>query len=266
MARRPDQAATPASRWRPSALSWRVALWSVLALATLPLASVTLDYARDPRNLPLRTIRVTGALRHLERSELEAVVAATIDGNFFTVDMAAVRARVRQLPWVDQVSIRRVWPQTLVMEVVEQVPLAQWGGAALVNARGEVFAPETGVPERGLVRLYGPPGSAPRVVDFYRLATARLQDTGLVVQRLGLDERRDWVLELHDGLRLALGQDGEVERLERFLRAYPLLANDSERQPHHVDLRYAQGFAVSWRPRPAVDAATAASKAREGDA
>jgi cell division protein FtsQ len=152
------------------------------------------------------------------------------------------------------------------MQVIEQVPLARWGDSALVNARGEVFAPDNGVPERGLVRLYGPPGSAPRVVAFYRLAKERLQHADLTVRRLGLDERRDWVLELQGGLRLALGQAGEVERLERFLRAYPLLVNDGARLPHHVDLRYAQGFAVSWRPRPAADPAALATKATEGDA
>ena len=235
-------------------------------LVVVPLASFGLDYLRDPRHLPLRAIRVTGDLRHLDRGELEAVVAGAIDGNFFTVDMAAIRTRVRQLPWVDQVSIRRAWPETLIMQVTEQVPLARWGKSALVNARGEVFAPESSSRVKGLAQLYGPPGSAPRVVEFYGLARARLQAAGLQVGRLGLDGRRDWVLELRGGIRLALGQDGEVERLDRFLGAYPQLVKDAEREPAQVDLRYAQGFAVSWRPRGDQGSATAATKAKEGSA
>lgn len=255
----------PALRPRRHPALQRALLACGIAVVGLPLAGTALDQVRDPRHLPLHTVRVTGALRHLERDQLEGVVAAAIDGNFFTVDMAAIRRRVRQLPWVDEVSIRRVWPGTLVMEVVEQVPFARWGEAALVNARGEVFAPTSGVPKQGLVELFGPEGSAPRVVDFCRVVTARLQTAGLQLHRLGLDGRRDWVLGLAGGLRLALGQEAELERLNRFLGAYPLLAADSSREPVEVDLRYAQGFAVAWRVRADEGAATAASKAREGD-
>ena len=212
----------------------------------------------DPANFAVRKVSVSNELRHIDRGELERVVAEAIDGNFFTVDMKAIRDRVRQLAWVDQLTVRRVWPQTLTMQVTEQVPAARWGSRALVNTRGEVFYPEKGYSETPGVRLiglFGPDQRAADIVAMYRSAVERLQPTGLVITRFGLNERREWAVEFSNSdLYLALGRENAVERLERFANAYPLLAADPARRPAAVDLRYAQGFAVSWQSE-ATDAA-----------
>jgi cell division protein FtsQ len=238
---------TPAER-----LAWRRALWGAAALSVAG-AAVTglLDYLSDPNQLPIQTIRVSGTLKHLERESVEAVVAGAIDGNFFSVDMARIRDRVRELPWVDQVSVRRRWPGTLVMQVREQVPIARWGNDRLVNARGEIFAPRNAAIAAQLVRLDGPQGSTTRVMAFQRMAEAELQGIGLRIRRLQMNERREWWLEADRGLTLLLGQHEARKRLRRFVNAYRVLAAQADRRPVRVDLRYAQGFAVTWSDKSA---------------
>ncbi|MEJ2577286.1 MAG: cell division protein FtsQ/DivIB [Gammaproteobacteria bacterium] len=239
-------------RWLRPLRRWLALVGGVLVVGTT--SAMAVDYVRDPRHLPLEIVRVTGELRHLDKARIESAVAEAIDGNFFTVDMVRIRDQVRGLPWVDRVSVRRQWPRTLVMEVTEQVPFARWGEGALVNARGEVFAPERAGAADGLVRLFGPAGSVQRVVGFYREAAAQLAAAGLAVRTLGLDERREWRVELDGGPVLLIGPDGERARLARFLHTYPLLVEDPARRPVRIDLRYPQGFAVTW-----VDADPAAS-------
>lgn len=232
---------TPAER-----PAWRRALLGAAALLVAGAAAVgLLDYLADPNHLPIQTIRVSGMLKHLERASVEAVVAGAIDGNFFTVDMARIRDRVRELPWVDQVSVRRRWPGTLVMLVHEQVPIAHWGSDRLVNARGEIFAPEGAAITTQLVGLDGPHGSTAKVIAFHRMAEAELQGIGLRIRRLQMNERREWWLEA-DGMTLLLGQQEARKRLHRFVNAYRVLAAEANRRPVRVDLRYVQGFAVTW--------------------
>lgn len=241
-----------------------------IAVMTL-LVGVGYRLITDAENFVLRKVSVVNELKHLDRGELERVVAESIVGNFFTVDMTALRDRVQQLAWVDHLTIRRAWPQTLTMQVIEQVPLARWGGDALVNISGEVFYPENanrGATATPLIELFGPDHRSDDVVSMYRAATALLEPTGLVITRFGLDERREWIVEFDKSdLRVALGVENVVTRLKRFASAYSLLINDPARRPMVVDLRYAQGFAVSWRMNDQVtnDQMTTSTTGREGD-
>jgi cell division protein FtsQ len=202
----------------------------------------------DPGRMPLKTIRITGELSHVDRALLQQRVVAAIDGGFFSVDMRKLRDAAKQLAWVDRVSIRRVWPQTLIMDVTEQVPLARWGDKALVNGRGEVFRPEAGALPDDLPRFTGESGDAPAAVTLYRLANARLARVGLKVRQLAVQGRRDWRLVLDSGLTLLLSRTQASRALDRFVMALPAITDQPGRRLERVDLRYENGFAVRWAP------------------
>ena len=57
---------------------------------------------------PVRAIEVVTPLKQAPRAPLQN--ALRIEGNFFAVDLAELRARLEQLPWVRQASVRRAWP------------------------------------------------------------------------------------------------------------------------------------------------------------
>jgi cell division protein FtsQ len=222
---------------------------------------------QDPVVLPLKVVRIDGQFRHLERADIVRSVGDAVQGNFFTVDVEAVRNAARRLPWVDRVSVRRVWPDVLDMAVEEQQPLARWGRDQLVNHRGEVFAPLPASIPPGLPALAGPDGSASRVVERYREISRRLSGLGLRVESLRLDSRQAWRLWLGGGLELDLGRADVARRLRRFIRVYPRLSNESGRRLKRVDLRYTNGFSVLWesvRPAPGDDLKQAPSGRRSG--
>jgi cell division protein FtsQ len=228
---------------------WRLGL---LALGLLLVAGSVGTWVSvlltDPARLPLKTIRITGELSHVDRVLLQQRVVAAIDGGFFSVDMRKLREAAKQLAWVDKVSIRRVWPQTLIMDVTEQMPVARWGSKALVNGRGEVFQPESGALPGKLPRFSGEAEDAPAAVALFRLASARLAGVGLKVRRLAAQGRRDWRLELDNGLTLLLARSEATRSLERFVTALPVITDQPGRRMERVDMRYANGFAVRWAP------------------
>jgi cell division protein FtsQ len=258
--------ATPRNPWR---LAWR---W-LIGLGVFAAMGVGADrlgeLLADPTTLPLKRVRIEGTLAHLDRAELQRAVAGVASGGFFTVDVEKVWAAAKSLPWVQEASVRRVWPDEIWIRVTERVPVARWGSGGLVTAEGQVFRPSLATIPTGLNRLVGDDASAPELVKFYRAAAPRVARLGTTLTELRLDARGAWWLTLGDGVAIALGNAAFDERLERFVRLYPGLAKSPEGRLISVDLRYPHGLAVRRAPpvEPAAkpDAKPEAKPPRRGD-
>lgn len=242
-------------------VDWRrTARWSLAAGLFALMAGIAgwgVSRLSDPTVLPLKVVRIDGRLKHLDRRDIENAVGAVMRGNFFTLDVRAVRAAAGRLPWVERVSVRRVWPDTLRMHVTEQVAFARWGKQRLVNPVGQVFAPAAEQIPTGLPLLQGPDGSGPRVVARFREVRQKFAALGLEVTSMSQDPRGAWRMVLQQDLELALGSADTDQRLHRFLQVYPQLSGQQGRRLKRVDLRYTNGFAVHWER---VEAGT-----KEGD-
>ncbi|SNR33715.1 cell division protein FtsQ/DivIB [Blastococcus mobilis] len=84
--------------------------------------------------------------------------AAGIGGGtpLLRVDVDAAEARVARLPQVASVEVTRDWPASVVITVVERVPVAvvgEPGRRSLIDAEGVLFDTVTGSPPDGVVPL-----------------------------------------------------------------------------------------------------------------
>ena len=200
----------------------------------------------DPNLLPLKVVRADGKFRYMQRQDLEKAVGKVISGGFLTVDVEAIRDRAKSLPWVDKVSVRRVWPDSLQLWVEEHVPLSRWGKSAVLNIPGEVIHPKTETIPSGLPHLSGPEGSGQEMAETYIRIKMRVVSLGLKITELHMDERRAWSIKFNSELLVKLGNKDVEERLARFYSIYPLLKED-KRKLHRVDLRYTNGVAITWK-------------------
>lgn len=211
-----------------------------------------LSRLHDPDLMPVRLVKVEGAVRHLNPKRLEEVVHKAVDGGFFFVTLAKVRAEVELLPWVDSASIRRTWPDTLLVKVVEQQPLARWGGDALVNLKGEIFRPKPLPVLSGLAVLEGEAQDSVFISREYQKMETLLGTVGLELHKVDVDARQAWLLWTRNGLVLNLGRKQLMPRLTRFVQLYPGLSGDNKARLKKVDLRYTNGFTASWEALPDV--------------
>lgn len=209
---------------------------------------------------PIQDVRVDGIVAHADRDQLKAVMARHARAGFFTVDLEALRTDLRALPWVRDASLRRVWPDTLDVSIREHAVAAHWNEGALLSRSGIVFEPPTPVDMEAPI-LAGPAGHGGAMLERLRAFSAEIEPLGLEVAALRQNERRDWRLELSNGVALRLGRDDVEARLARFVAIWPrALASDAGRIAS-VDLRYPNGFAVTWREQ---DAAADAGTTRGG--
>lgn len=196
---------------------------------------------------PIQSVRIAGEFRHVAQATLEAAIATHLQRGFFQVDVDAVRDAALDLPWVRDASVRRVWPGSLHVAVVERHAVAQWNGADLLEADGTVFHPETMVSGRDLPRLTGPPGSERLVLEHYEWLRAAFAATAVSVRRLDLDERGAWRAVLDGDVALVLGPRPNPDTVRRLAAAWPVVFGTRGAAAQRIDLRYANGFAVAWR-------------------
>ena len=222
--------------------TWKT-LVGVLALAIL--AGGLVSWARSV-DWPIEVVRIDGPVRHTDRERMKSIMARHAEAGFAAMDLTALRRDLVQLPWVREASLRRIWPDTLRVEVREHDPVAVWNGDALVSDEGTVFRPAAFSGD-GLARLSGPKGQGGAMLDRLRAFEQRLAPLDLGIAALEQDARRAWRLTLENGIVLRLGRDRVAERLGRFRAVWSGVLEPRAGRIDAVDLRYTNGFAVAWR-------------------
>ena len=234
---------------KPRLLNSLADLLILAALAALLVVAVAW-LLRVP-SLPVRQVVFAQELQYTRRAELEETLPPVLRGNFFSLDLEAVRGELEKLPWVRKAELRRVWPARLEVSVEEHRPAARWGEGSgeLVNSFGEVFAATPSEAELGaLPLLFGPPGTASEVLKRYGEFVGDLQTLGQRPVQVTLSPRLAWQLKLDNGVLVEIGREQPKSpvgaRLQRFIEVYPELVAKRAARTSVVDLRYPNGFAM----------------------
>lgn len=188
-------------------------------------------------------------LRRVAAAPLRAVITRRVHGNFFTVDLDAVRAVFESVPWVRHAAVRRVWPDGLEVSLEEHRPFAFWDDGRIVNTFGELFVANLAEAEDegALPHFSGPEGSAMQVARRYVELVGTLAALGVRPRSLALSARYAWTMRLDDGTTLVLGRDQDVpieRRVARWVETWPTVVAALGRRAESVDLRYPNGFAI----------------------
>ena len=221
-------------------------------------------------------------LNHVLATQVAQYCVPRITGTFFTNDLEATRAAFEALPWVRRATVRRQWPNRLVVSIEEHRALARWNdeeGNRFVSMLGEAFnAQGEKIIGAGLPLLLGPEGSEKEVAQRYADFAQRLAVIGQAPAVVALSARQAWTIRLgraapvasesarsaaapssvskaptpatyaHDGLLLDLGREQPrapvLARLERFVAHYAATLGRTGARIEAVDLRYPNGFAA----------------------
>ena len=189
---------------------------------------------------PIRSVAFAGELKRIARADLDAFAASVQGASASGATLAAVLEAARRIPWVRAASVRRRFPDAIEVTLEAHEPLARWGDATLVSARGEVFtAPYDGF----LPSFKGPEGAAVQMVREFPAIRGAIEPLASAVTEIRLSPRGGWQVVIESGLTLDLGRGDIHTRLARFIAAWPQLAAQGV-DTRHADLRYANGFAM----------------------
>jgi cell division protein FtsQ len=186
-------------------LRWFAVLGVVAAVVAAGVAIV-----RSPL-LSVRRVEVSGAV-YTDQATLVDLDEQLRGKPIITVDTDAVAASYEALPWVRRADVRRVWPRTIEVDLLERQPAAAYfaddGRYRVIDREGRVLAALEGQPV-DLVAVNGVgPDLAPGAT-----APASLVGAAEVAAALPNELRpyvQDMVLDADGGLTMRLVPGGQI--------------------------------------------------------
>lgn len=224
----------------------RIFTWLLaIALVVLPVVAVVNGWIGAER-WPLTKLRVHGEFKRVDPAQLRAVVLPHAQPGFFAVRLQAAQDDVEKLPWVERAEVRKRWPDVIEVEVVEHKPFARWGRDRLLSEHGRLFPIPKGLALETLPQLGGPDTQVREVVALFNESRELFAAIGLKVDSLVMDRRGSWSLALSNGTQIVVGRADARPRLDRFAGMLPQLLARNALPLQRADLRYTNGFALSW--------------------
>lgn len=168
------------------------------------------------------------------------------------VDLAAARDRLLALPWVSDVSVERVLPDTVVVHLVERRPMALWqheGRFALIDETGTVIERDDLGRFSDLVVVVGDHAAAAEAAGLLATLATETDLSERVTAVVRVSGRR-WNLRFADGLNVQMPEEDPGHgwrRLADYERRHGLLGLGLKT----IDLRLPDRVVV--RPMPATD-------------
>lgn len=200
---------------------------SVAAHAGFGVDAITIDGLRDTRE-----------------GDVLDYLAVGPDTSLLGFDIESARDRVRALPWVKEASVRRVYPDTLFVQIEEHAPFARLldnGRIHLVTLEGEEITDEIGDHHAGLPLVVGE-GAPSEATEFFNELAERPHVLRQVVALERVGNRR-WTLHMNHGVQVHLPETESADalaQLETMMRRHAIL----ERAVAVIDLRRPEQLVV----------------------
>jgi len=183
---------------------------ALIVIALLAFLSAALGWLISLPYFELRHVQIGAApgsaLRHVNQPTLIDSIRRAPSGNFFTVDMTKVKTAVEEVSWVRKATVRRLWPDTLVVLIEEHRAAALWEDSRLVSVYGELFTAnlDEAVEDGPLPQLGGPDGTEREVMARFVELRELVEPLGLEPVPVTLSARIAWTAQLHDGPELLI--------------------------------------------------------------
>jgi len=236
-----------------------LALVAVAVLATGGRGQALVDGARRAVDTRFASLGFSIAEIHLQgasppaQGEILAAAGLKPGQPILDLDLAAIRARVEKVGWVNHARVIRLLPDTMVISVDQRPLMAVWehGGRAMVVANNGAVVSQVDPAHFTALPLVVGEGANAAARTIIPLVQARPRLAARLEAMVRVDGRR-WDLRLKDGTVILLPAEGEdaaltrLDDLDRKSRILDLgLARIDLRDPEMVVVRPREAAGVS---------------------
>jgi len=224
-------------------------IW-IFLLAVLAIIAICWGWStlKNPDLFPIRNVEIKATYLHIDPQDLQRIIKPfTSSSSFFAVNVKELKQDLLQLPWVSAVTLQRTWPDTIVIKITEQVPLAHWNNNSFLAPDMKIFTPKKATVMDDLPKLFGPEAQTEKVWQYYQQMNQIISTLGLNVSEIYLSNSGGWSVLLNNDIKVYLGNTDIMQKLQLFIQTYPKVIAAKVKQVESVDLRYDRGLAIKWK-------------------
>lgn len=227
-------------------IPWKQVIKVTLFFLVVAICFLSLNKIKTTNEFPIHQVKIYG-IKHLNSVETRQMLLPFVSKGFFGVEVDLIKEQLLQAPWVADVSVRRVWPDQVVVAITERNPIARWNEDSLLSSTGEIFNPASASFPEDVPHFIGPEGQQISMLEFYSKINILLNPLHLKIKRLLLSPYLSWDVEFANGMKVRLGYKDVLTRVGHFVKVYSKIVGERAAEVDYVDLRYPNGLAVRWK-------------------
>lgn len=187
------------------------------------------DFVARSLGFRIKTVTILGA-HELSQSELLETAGLKPTNSLLLLDAAQLRRKLKTLPFVKDVSVAKLYPDHLLIDVQERQPIALWqkdGDVKVIAADGTPIDDLHGARYLSLPRAVGDDANL-HVGDYLALLDAAGDLKSRIEAGMFVAGRR-WTLKFNNGVEVALPEVGAAEAVTHLValeRDYRVLEKD----------------------------------------
>ncbi|MGH1439234.1 MAG: cell division protein FtsQ/DivIB [Cellvibrionaceae bacterium] len=229
----------------------KVVKYSIVSLLVLGAAGASAYYGNQAfkqfLSKPIATVAIEGDFLYMSKEEIAETINEHMQGSFIKESLHDMQRQIEANPWIDNVVLRRQWPDQLHVSIVEQRPIARWGDDGFVNYRGELVRVNNGHMIEGLPVLRGDEKNTLEVMRQYQVLSQAISPYGIHIVELRESRLGIWSLRLDNQWELLAGRTDVVKKVQQLMQ---ILAENKIPKPDEIsriDMRYENGLAIKWK-------------------
>lgn len=238
----------------------------IILMGVIVSAGFFIDWLYQPDTFPIKQVKLANQLKNQESKELQNIAGKAVKGGFFSLDINRFRTELLlNLPWVEEVTVRKVWPDRLLVSIREHQAIGRWLSIEkmqkddtesqvemeLLSRKGIVFYPKLTDKQRKkfnrLAILTGPEMSTKKILETCFRINEKLKQLKSRVKQCGMNGRRSWLITLNNGMVIKLGKDNVIQNLTQYIDVFSGQLTKYFDQVDYADLRFSNGFSVKWK-------------------
>ena len=104
---------------------------------------------------PVARVQVGGSFHYLRQEEVQGKLEPFLHNRFFALNLRGMQRALEDDAWINNVRVRKFWPDRLEVSLDEEVPVARWLSQELLNADGKILSPRPGMVLMTFLRWVG---------------------------------------------------------------------------------------------------------------